>query len=273
MRTVTALASLALTATVLASCSSDGDGAIASHLEYLPALDQDRYQALYYTDYDRLADQVGLERPDGDDPAELEEWFTQVVGLSEDAPATAAGHHPRPFRVAYAETLELGPVEGVSIAQIDSFLETVDGDRSWIVDGDEPDTPFDDQASAASDPILLAVAEALDDAGVYAAELVCWGSDVDLHDVGVTGVGLSVEDEEPVLTLVYGHADDEAARDTYERAEDFFDTEGDAELYRLDGIDREGSVVVATFTVTGDRPLSQAWGMSSRFDPVLFAGE
>lgn len=126
---------------------------------------------------------------------------------------------------------------------------------------------LDDGESAADDEALLAVADALDDQDVYAAQLIAWHGDIDTHGVAATGLGLAYDDG-AVMTIVYGHDDEDEAEATLERAESF-DANGDGPA-PIDAT-RDGTVVVATLDPGDAQNVNQTWALTSVLHPVLFA--
>lgn len=311
------VAATLISAGLLSGCSSSSSGSIVAHLESFPALEGDEFLVLTYTDYERLEEQTGVERPSGDDADELERWFVAVVGFDEESQATVAGQHPQAFSRIRSVTLELDSVYGVDIVEVGSFLEAFDGTTSWRGDFDAdrleeelgrsengvwdasgeserpaPRTPanvaqVDDylvltddmgalrelsagESSAADDEDLLAVAEALDDAGVYAAQLIRWGDDFEAATAAFTGLGLADTDDASVLTIVYAFPDESAAEAAEAWIEEYVDDADDT--FSLGDVTGDGTMVTATVEVGGDAPLSRVWGLVSHFEPLILGG-
>lgn len=148
----------------------------------------------------------------------------------------------------------------------------------------------------ADDPVLSALAGALDDEDVYSAMLMT-GRDFNVVSTmppgspeavaaaeeealpeefnGVAG-GLSYEDDHAVAVLVYTHADEEAAASNADALEGLIEDGRSlqsgrpwSELFSVDEVRTNGTTVVARLDIPTDRPAAQVFSMLQAQDSLV----
>jgi hypothetical protein len=215
-------------------------------------------------EYEAIVDEVGWSLADVDRFLEFAappERFTLIDGTVDTKAVEAAVGAPRndiwsagtgdDFESAFDEVSPARPL-GVPIrmaARGALFAVTPSTDMAGqFVDGDD----------VGGDEGFTAVAERLDDADVYGAYLATHDNDRG-SPYDTVGLGVAVDDDGPLVVIVYHYADDEAASDAVADVEDVLAGESArtrapwSEIFPESEVTAEGNDVVARLRLADDR--------------------
>lgn len=142
------------------------------------------------------------------------------------------------------------------------------------VDGDRLTASFSESdlelalAGDRGDEAALDLADALDEHEVYAAAIVVGAMDGGPSSMpaafDAVGLGLTGQDGDEEVVVVYAHDDEGSAEENADAVADVVDDDPYAPPLEVTGTEVRGSVLTVTLRMTGDTPVRTAWQVLAR---------